>query len=136
MLIALVTLPCFTEKRTFAAILQRKMIRYYFALFFLALFMQATFYPAVIFQFYVEDGNATSARTLPDDFPDNGMACYFGFSNNEEETHGENHNPLLNHEHTSTVFLETERFGKYHVRLNSDHKSNHPEVTTPPPEVA
>lgn len=101
---------------------------------FLALFAQASFYPAVIFHCYVEDGKGDLACSLPADFPDNGMACYFGFSNNEEETHGENHNPLLNDELNPNVFLFTERAGKYHVRINADHKCNHPEVTTPPPE--
>lgn len=126
---------CFVKFSKFATIEPRSMNRDFLALFFLALFVQATFYPVVVFHFYVEAGSSELPRSLPDDFPDNGMACYFGFSNNEEETHGEKHNPMLNNEHTFIVCTESILSGKYHIRLNTDHKSTHNEVTTPPPEL-
>jgi len=111
------------------------MTRKQLSILFLALFLQAVFYPAVIFHMYVEAGEESAARSLPVDFPDNGNSCYFGLNNNEEETSGENVPSVFNESFQSTNFPDLDAWNKMIGNLVPDHQNLHPEITTPPPEV-
>lgn len=110
------------------------MARKKFSIFFLTLFLQAVFYPAVIFVCFAEKGS-DKVLSLPVDFPDNGSAYYFGFNNNEEETQGEHSITLFQELHHVVSYFDVDEWNKSRFGFIADHNNTHKEVATPPPEV-
>jgi hypothetical protein len=112
------------------------MQRHHFAVIFLLIFLQAVMYPAAMFALYVETGSSGESKSLPVDFPDNGNASFFGFSNNEEEKHVEKSGL-----HTDDFCLELNFAAVVGLNISSDRLSHsgilaHAEDTSPPPEQA
>lgn len=101
----------------------------------LIIFVQAVMYPAAVFALYVETDQFEfgSKTSLPANFPDNGDAFYFGYSNSEEEQseqYGLQTDDFNVYQQDDTLVMHSEILPEYCLAARALHLEN----CTPPPE--